>query len=568
MSSLFKLVGSIFIDNEEANQSIAKTDEKAKGTASTLASGAKTAAKWGAAITGAAAGVAGAMVGVAKNTASSADQIDKASKRMGVDTTYYQQLSYAAGQCGIDMSTMEKAAKKLEGTDINFDDAMASIMALSTEEERSAAAAELFGESIAYTLSPMLEAGGESVDALMQQASDLGMVMSEDSVAAGAALNDTLDTLTKSFEGIVASVGSAVMPIVQQIAEEVVAFLPTLMELIDQLMPSIISLVEQILPPLLELGEQLFPIIIDLLTTLLPIIVQIISSVLPILIELLGPILQLLSPILDLVMALLEPILKVMDKALKPIITVIKEVIDTAIEPLKTAIETLEEIFGPVFEGIYETISPIFESMEELFGGIVDFITDVFSGDWKSAWDDVVGIFETIWNTVSTIIKKPLNLGIGMINAMIEGVCAGLNYMIKQINKISFEVPDWVPGIGGETFGFDLKKITPPTIDYLAEGGIIDTNKAGQLFVANERGPELVHSYDGKTAVSNNADVLDSIKKAVGDEMAAALKPIEEIVGRILVALPTDIMIDGTSVARMIAPEMDRQLGIYKGNMR
>lgn len=70
--NLFKLVGSIFIDNEEANDSISKTDSKAEGLAGKFVKGATTAAKWGAGIATAAAGMAvavgGAMVKVANDT--------------------------------------------------------------------------------------------------------------------------------------------------------------------------------------------------------------------------------------------------------------------------------------------------------------------------------------------------------------------------------------------------------------------------------------------------------------------------------------------------------------------
>ena len=57
---IFKLVGSIFVDSEQADRSLAKTDEKAGNVAQTLYKGIETAGKWGAAIAGgtAAAGAA------------------------------------------------------------------------------------------------------------------------------------------------------------------------------------------------------------------------------------------------------------------------------------------------------------------------------------------------------------------------------------------------------------------------------------------------------------------------------------------------------------------------------
>lgn len=46
-------------------------------------------------------------------------------------------------------------------------------------------------------------------------------------------------------------------------------------------------------------------------------------------------------------------------------------------------------------------------------------------------------------------------------------VIDALNWMIKQVNKISIKIPDWVPGTGGHTIGFSV-----PTIPKLAKGGL------------------------------------------------------------------------------------------------
>lgn len=84
---------------------------------------------------------------------------------MGISTDSLQELTHAAGLAGVETSALEKAAKKLEGTDLNFDDAMNQIMAFGTAEERAKAAADLFGDSIAYTLSPLIEQSGEDFEA-------------------------------------------------------------------------------------------------------------------------------------------------------------------------------------------------------------------------------------------------------------------------------------------------------------------------------------------------------------------------------------------------------------------
>ena len=106
---------------------------------------------------------------------------------------------------------------------------------------------------------------------------------------------------------------------------------------------------------------------------------------------------------------------------------------------------------------IVSTISGIINGLKTTFGGIVTFISGVFSGDWKKAWEGVKGIFKGVWDTLSSIAKAPLNAIIGGINAVIRG-----------LNSLSIDIPDWVPGFGGKTFGVNI-----PEIPKLNTGGYI-----------------------------------------------------------------------------------------------
>lgn len=111
---IFKLVGSVFIDTDKANDSLSKVDKKAEGTGGKLATLAGAAGKAALGIGAAAAAVGGAMVATAKQTAANADVVDKASQRMKIGAESYQELAHAAGLSGVEMSTLEQAAKKLE----------------------------------------------------------------------------------------------------------------------------------------------------------------------------------------------------------------------------------------------------------------------------------------------------------------------------------------------------------------------------------------------------------------------------------------------------------------------
>jgi hypothetical protein len=64
--------------------------------------------------------------------------------------------------------------------------------------------------------------------------------------------------------------------------------------------------------------------------------------------------------------------------------------------------------------------------------------------------------------------------------------------MIDALNKLKFDVPDWVPVIGGGKFGFNLQKIAKIAIGRLpalAEGGFV--NKPTTALIG-EAGPEVV----------------------------------------------------------------------------
>lgn len=250
---IFKLFGSIMVDSAAAEDSIQKTDEKAEGLGKKLQSGIKTAGKWAAGLTAGAAAVGGAMLKSAKDTAANMDVIDKASKRMGIGAESYQELAHAANLSGVEMSTLEKAAKKLEGKDLNLDDALAQIYELGTEEERSAKAAELFGESVAYSMGPMLMASADDMAAMKQEARDLGLVMSEDTVKAGADMNDAFSKIEASLGAVKNEVGAALMPIISELLDWVIKHMPEIQASIKKVTDFLVKAIQGAMPYIEEL---------------------------------------------------------------------------------------------------------------------------------------------------------------------------------------------------------------------------------------------------------------------------------------------------------------------------
>ncbi len=280
------------------------------------------------------------------------------------------------------------------------------------------------------------------------------------------------------------------LPVLTQIIESVLTvlvdvinqLLPLVMQIIEAVLPVLLQLVQAILPIITQIVEAVLPVLIQLINTILPIITQIISAVLPVLVEILNaltPILNmvisLLQPILNLIISLVEPILNLIMAAIQPLIEIFATLISTILEPIMPILSAVANIITSVLGAAIQAIQPIIQSLTSVFQGLIDFITGVFSGNWSQAWNGIVQVFGGLWDSLVGIVKAPINAVIGLINKA-----------IGALNSISVTIPDWVPIVGGNTFGIDI-----PTIPMLASGGFTDG-----VSIAGEAGMEAVISFD------------------------------------------------------------------------
>lgn len=132
-------------------------------------------------------------------------------------------------------------------------------------------------------------------------------------------------------------------------------------------------------------------------------------------------------------------------------------------------VQIIQSVIGPIISVVSGVIT--------ILRGIITFLNGVFTGDWKRAWEGVKLIFKGIWDSFVNIIKVPVNLIIGVINTLLLAIQSGVNACIRIINGLSFDVPDWVPGLGGKKFGFNLSNVTIGRIPYLASGAVIPPNR-------------------------------------------------------------------------------------------
>ncbi len=145
--------------------------------------------------------------------------------------------------------------------------------------------------------------------------------------------------------------------------------------------------------------------------------------------------------------------------------------------------------------------------------GVTEFLAGVFTLDFQRALDGLEEIGNSFANVGIAMFEGAVNIIIDLINGMINGVVTGINFVIKALNSISFDVPDWVPLVGGKHFGVNLSPLTAPqipklSIPRLATGAVIPPNR------------EFLAVLGDQSQGTNIEAPLETIKQAFREALA------------------------------------------------
>ena len=210
------------------------------------------------------------------------------------------------------------------------------------------------------------------------------------------------------------------------------------------------------------------------------------------------------------------------EELLKPLLGDVWETIKETWDLIANLIGEIVQIIAPVVENILQMVAQLVDDIAGYVGGcmdvlkgIIEFITGVFSGDWEKAWNGIKDIFKGIWEMMVSLVKTPVNLIIGVINGMIRGVVSGINLVVRAINSIKVDIPDWVPLIGGKHIGFHLSEVTAPQIPTLAKGGVITSPTLAMVgeYAGADNNPEIVTPQHilKETIDASNGEVVSAL---------------------------------------------------------
>lgn len=173
---------------------------------------------------------------------------------------------------------------------------------------------------------------------------------------------------------------------------------------------------------------------------------------------------------LDLIGKVVEMLTMMWENTFKPLIAWL-------IEVLAPTVADVWDIVAGIIDRAVTFISDVINGIIEIVEGVIDILLGIAQGDWQRVWDG----FAEVIDGVAGVIKAIINNVIGIIEGMANAVVAAINTMIRAINTINFTVPDWIPGVGGNSVGFNIPEVNKVSIPRLADGAVI---RGGDPFMA------------------------------------------------------------------------------------
>ena len=247
---LNKIAERLNITDKEAKKLHNQVDKLAKKMSADLKNAAKIASVGIAA-------VSAACAGVTYKTMEAGDRIDKMSQKMQMSRKTFQELDYVFSQNGANIESMGKGMITLTKSmtsaqqgnkqsvnlfrqlgisikdtsghlrkteDVMFD-ALNALQKMPEGANRTALSLQLFGKT-ATELEPLLNSGAKGVNELRKKFNDLGMGMSDNTIDASVKFKDTMDSLTRSVQGVGYELGGELLPVVQSVADKIITNMP------------------------------------------------------------------------------------------------------------------------------------------------------------------------------------------------------------------------------------------------------------------------------------------------------------------------------------------------------
>ena len=338
----------------------------------------------------AAAGALTGMAGLAVKAGQTADEFNTMAKQSGFSTDTLQKMAYAADLIDVDMETAVGAATKLKkGLDKNektlksmgvatkdmsgnyrdiediFFETIEALSHIENETERDKVAMDLFGKS-ADELAGYIDDGAQAYKELAAEAQASGKIISEEDLQRANEFNDALDELKATVGTDLmkagASIGEALLPVLQQMAELITKVTSAFANLSPE--------TQKVIMVVLALVAALSPVlsIIATISSALPLLIPLIASFSPVILGVVG--------VLAVLFAAFETY-KQHEEEIKAGLKVLKDLFARVWQQIK---DEVQKNIDMVVDG-FNVLKEKFEILKQSVQNIWDSIKKILSGE-------------------------------------------------------------------------------------------------------------------------------------------------------------------------------------------
>lgn len=325
----------------------------------------------------------------------------------------------------------------------------------------------------------------------------------------GQVITSISDSIASLIEGIDPATLEAIFSTLRQVGETLLSVMATLGEqvvnvIVNLIIPTITTLwsfLEQVvLPGVMQIFETLrpgFDFVIGMIAQIAGWIAQLVSALVDFLAPVIAMIFEVAAPVISGILAGVADIWNSIFTAVQDIWNTISPFVTRLVSDLSAAFTTI----GNWIRAVWPVVSWVCNQIGQGIRIVVQTITSMVSGLISGIGHIISGIIGTITGIINVVVDLVTgNFGAlerdfgGLVSSIgsiiwgvVEAITSPFRYAFSQIRSLwnstigsmHFEIPDWVPGIGGA--GFSMPK--------LAKGGTI--TGAGSVLVG-EAGPELL----------------------------------------------------------------------------